>query len=228
MFFSKFQTVPYQVFATKGLNKNQTSELTSMVEDDNIVGCDEFFWLAPEDNADETKGLSEMIYWKRRADTLQNCWIKSTRARKKGVPVEPRIFQGILHQFRPKMLLETKNQGKIFTSSHSNLQLKNINEMKDTTKILRKGSISGDPKIPALCIKKNQSIQMRRSLHLQNQRIFNELSLNLQRFQNKKFFNNHPFQLMRNLCRKPSLTSLLRRMSHIQSRLRKMSKAKER
>ena len=35
-----------------------------MVDDDNKYGCDKFFWYAPIDNVDETKGLSEMTSWK--------------------------------------------------------------------------------------------------------------------------------------------------------------------
>lgn len=52
--FPMVQTVPNQVFATTGLNKNQTIELTSLVEEDNVNGCDEYFWSAPINNADET------------------------------------------------------------------------------------------------------------------------------------------------------------------------------
>ena len=36
--FQKVRTIPKQVFTTKGLNKNQTVELKSMVEDDNKDG----------------------------------------------------------------------------------------------------------------------------------------------------------------------------------------------
>ena len=31
---------PNQVFATSGLNKNQTKELSSLIEEDNAEGCD--------------------------------------------------------------------------------------------------------------------------------------------------------------------------------------------
>ena len=58
--FPKVQTVPNQVFTTKGLNKNHTAELTSMVEEDNKDGYDDFFQSAPLGNAEDTDGLSEM------------------------------------------------------------------------------------------------------------------------------------------------------------------------
>ena len=39
-------------------------ELTSLVEEDNKDGCDEYFWSTPIGNPDETKGLSKMTSWK--------------------------------------------------------------------------------------------------------------------------------------------------------------------
>ncbi|XP_052627222.1 uncharacterized protein LOC128133731 [Lactuca sativa] len=62
--YLKVQIVPNQVFVKTGLNKKDTSELTSLVNDDNADDCDEFFWSEPIDNADETKGLFEMTSWK--------------------------------------------------------------------------------------------------------------------------------------------------------------------
>ena len=70
--FLKVQTIHNQVFINNGLDKNQTSELTSLVDDDNADGCDEFFWSGPIDNFDETKGLSEMTSWKPKWDLSQN------------------------------------------------------------------------------------------------------------------------------------------------------------
>ena len=35
-----------------------------MVDEDNADGCDNFFWPAPIDNADETVGLSEKTSWR--------------------------------------------------------------------------------------------------------------------------------------------------------------------
>ncbi|KAL7585167.1 uncharacterized protein LOC111912704 [Lactuca sativa] len=52
--FPKVQTRPNQVFKVNGVTKNQTIELKTIVEEDNKDGCDEFFWSAPIDNADET------------------------------------------------------------------------------------------------------------------------------------------------------------------------------
>ncbi|KAL7603227.1 uncharacterized protein LOC111890346 [Lactuca sativa] len=62
--FPMVQTVPNQVFATGGLDKNKTFELTSLVNEKYKDGCAEFFWSAPIGNADETKGLSERTSWK--------------------------------------------------------------------------------------------------------------------------------------------------------------------
>ena len=47
-----------------GLDKNRTAELTSLVNEDNKDGCDEYFWSAPIDNTDETVGLSERNSWR--------------------------------------------------------------------------------------------------------------------------------------------------------------------
>ena len=58
--FTKVPPVPNQVFVKKGLNKNDTFELTSMVDNDNAKDCDEFFRSQSIDNPDETKGLLEM------------------------------------------------------------------------------------------------------------------------------------------------------------------------
>ncbi|XP_052627050.1 uncharacterized protein LOC128133591 [Lactuca sativa] len=44
--------------------RKKTVELTSLVDEDNVVDCDEYFWYDPIENADETKGLSERISWK--------------------------------------------------------------------------------------------------------------------------------------------------------------------
>ncbi|XP_052619752.1 uncharacterized protein LOC128126067 [Lactuca sativa] len=57
--FPKVQTTPNQVFATKGLDKTQNLELMSIVNEDNKESCDDYFWSAPIDNADEMKDLSE-------------------------------------------------------------------------------------------------------------------------------------------------------------------------
>lgn len=46
------------MFVKTRLDKTDTSELTSIVNDDNADGCDKFFCCGPIDNSDETKGLS--------------------------------------------------------------------------------------------------------------------------------------------------------------------------
>ncbi|XP_052626733.1 uncharacterized protein LOC111909749 [Lactuca sativa] len=62
--FLKVQTVPNQVFVKNGLTKKDTLELTSLVNNDNVDGCDEYFWFGPTENVDEIKSLSEMTSWK--------------------------------------------------------------------------------------------------------------------------------------------------------------------
>ncbi|XP_023755002.1 uncharacterized protein LOC111903469 [Lactuca sativa] len=51
-------------FALTGVTQKQTLELTTLLNEDNDEGCDEFFWSAPIDNADETVGLSEITSWR--------------------------------------------------------------------------------------------------------------------------------------------------------------------
>ena len=65
--FPKVQTFQNQVFVNTGLNKNDTSKLTSLVVGDNANGCDECFWSKPIDNGDETKSLLEMTPSKTKA-----------------------------------------------------------------------------------------------------------------------------------------------------------------
>ena len=57
--YQKIQTTPNQGYTVPGVTPQQTAELTAMVEEDNVGGCDEYFWSAPIDNADEAKGLSQ-------------------------------------------------------------------------------------------------------------------------------------------------------------------------
>ena len=56
--------LPNQVFVKTGLNINDTPELTSLVDNDNVNGSDKFFWSKPIDNVDKTKGLSKLTSWK--------------------------------------------------------------------------------------------------------------------------------------------------------------------
>ncbi|XP_052621843.1 uncharacterized protein LOC128127401 [Lactuca sativa] len=62
--YQKVQTVPNQVYAVKGVKERQTAELKFLIGQDNAGGCDDFFWSAPIDNADETVGLSEQTSWR--------------------------------------------------------------------------------------------------------------------------------------------------------------------
>ncbi|XP_052620940.1 uncharacterized protein LOC128126844 [Lactuca sativa] len=62
--YQKVQTTPNQVYTVKGVTQQQSAELTALVEEDNVDGCDEFFWSTPIDNADETVGLSKKTSWR--------------------------------------------------------------------------------------------------------------------------------------------------------------------
>ncbi|KAL7591015.1 hypothetical protein Lser_V15G34603 [Lactuca serriola] len=62
--FPKVQTMPNQVFKAKGVTENQTVERKTIVDNENKDGCDDLFWSAPIDNANETVGLSERTSWK--------------------------------------------------------------------------------------------------------------------------------------------------------------------
>ena len=57
--YQKVRTTPNQVYKVTRVTEHQIDELTAIVNEDNVDGCDEFFWSAPIDNADETVGLSE-------------------------------------------------------------------------------------------------------------------------------------------------------------------------
>lgn len=62
--YQKVQTVPNQVYAVTGVTGKQTVELKILIDKDNAEGCDNYFWFAPIDNADETVGLSEHTSWR--------------------------------------------------------------------------------------------------------------------------------------------------------------------
>nr|KAJ0227889.1 hypothetical protein LSAT_V11C100037270 [Lactuca sativa] len=62
--YQKVQTVPNQVYAVTGVTQRQTEELRIIVDEDNAEGCEDYFWSAPIDNADETVGLSEKTTWR--------------------------------------------------------------------------------------------------------------------------------------------------------------------
>ena len=62
--YQKVQTVPNQVYAVTGVTQRQTAELRIIVDEDNAEGCEDYFWSAPIDNADETVGLSEKTTWR--------------------------------------------------------------------------------------------------------------------------------------------------------------------
>ncbi|XP_052627571.1 uncharacterized protein LOC128134144 [Lactuca sativa] len=62
--YQKVQTVPNQVYVVTGVTERQTTELKIIVDEDNDEGCEDYFWSAPIDNADETVGLSEKTTWR--------------------------------------------------------------------------------------------------------------------------------------------------------------------
>ena len=57
--YQKVQTASNQVYAVTRVTGKQIAELKILVDKDNAEGCDNHFWSAPIDNADETVGLSE-------------------------------------------------------------------------------------------------------------------------------------------------------------------------
>lgn len=62
--FLKVQKIPNQVFVMRGLDKDDTFDLNSIVKTNNFNCCDDYFWFVPIDNCDETKCLSEKKSWK--------------------------------------------------------------------------------------------------------------------------------------------------------------------
>nr|KAJ0214865.1 hypothetical protein LSAT_V11C300139970 [Lactuca sativa] len=62
--YQKVQTMPSQVYVVTGVTQRQTAELRIIVDEDNAKGCEDYFWSAPIDNADETVGLSEKTTWR--------------------------------------------------------------------------------------------------------------------------------------------------------------------
>ncbi|KAL7590353.1 hypothetical protein Lser_V15G35620 [Lactuca serriola] len=62
--YQKVQTVPNQVYAVTGVTQRQTAKLRIIIDEDNAEGCEDYFWSAPIDNADETVGLSEKTTWR--------------------------------------------------------------------------------------------------------------------------------------------------------------------
>ncbi|XP_052625810.1 uncharacterized protein LOC128132855 [Lactuca sativa] len=62
--YQKVQTVPNQVYAMTGVTQRQMAELRIIVDEDNAEGCEDYFWSAPIDNADETVGLSDKTTWR--------------------------------------------------------------------------------------------------------------------------------------------------------------------
>ncbi|XP_052627093.1 uncharacterized protein LOC128133623 [Lactuca sativa] len=94
--FQKVQTVPNQVYAAKGVTPRQTAELRVLVEKDNAEGCEDFFWSAPIDNADETIGLSEQTSWRVKGRYVAEPLNKPSSSDKpstietKDIPIEPK------------------------------------------------------------------------------------------------------------------------------------------
>ena len=64
MVYQKVRTVPNQVYVVTRVTQRQTAELRILVDKDNAEGCDDYFWAAPIDNANETVGLSEQTTWR--------------------------------------------------------------------------------------------------------------------------------------------------------------------
>nr|KAJ0190459.1 hypothetical protein LSAT_V11C800444910 [Lactuca sativa] len=62
--YQKVLTMPNQVYVVTGVTQRQTTELRIIVDEDNVEGCEDYFWSAPIDNADETVGLSNTTTWR--------------------------------------------------------------------------------------------------------------------------------------------------------------------
>ncbi|XP_023745845.1 uncharacterized protein LOC111894012 [Lactuca sativa] len=62
--YQKIQAVLNQVYTITGVTQEQTAKLTALVNKDNASGCDDHFWSAPIDNADETVSLSKRTSWR--------------------------------------------------------------------------------------------------------------------------------------------------------------------
>nr|KAJ0211572.1 hypothetical protein LSAT_V11C400222650 [Lactuca sativa] len=62
--YQKVQTVPNQVYAVTGVTQRQMAKLRIIVDKDNAEGCEDYFWSAPIDNADETVGVSDKTTWR--------------------------------------------------------------------------------------------------------------------------------------------------------------------
>lgn len=62
--YQKVQTTSNQVYTVTEVTQQQTTELTTIVNDDNADGCEEHFCSALIDNVDETVGLSEKTSWR--------------------------------------------------------------------------------------------------------------------------------------------------------------------
>lgn len=57
-------STPNHVFVKKGLDKEDTLELTSVVKTNNSNSCEDYFWSKPIVNVEETKGLLDKTSWK--------------------------------------------------------------------------------------------------------------------------------------------------------------------
>nr|KAJ0200527.1 hypothetical protein LSAT_V11C600321740 [Lactuca sativa] len=89
--------MPNQVYAVTGVTQRQTAELRIIVDEDNAEGCEDYFWCAPFDNADETVGLSEKTTWRVKGRYIpepinkpSSFYIPSTSGTK-DVPEEPMV-----------------------------------------------------------------------------------------------------------------------------------------
>lgn len=111
MVYQKVQTVPNQVYAVIGVTPKQTSELRIMVENDNVEGCNDYFWSAPIDNAYKTVGLSEQTSWRVKgryvAEPINkpSSFDKPSTSGTKEIPEEPKEEQKV-----PVKTIETQKE----------------------------------------------------------------------------------------------------------------------
>ena len=125
--FPKVQTVSNQVFVITGLNKNDTPELMSLVNNDSANGCDEFFLSKPIDNGDETKGLSEMTSWKTKGKYISEPLNRVNPCYDQAGPSGTKDVSSETFSEENKMSVRKKNQNLTFISL-----LKNLLQRKDS------------------------------------------------------------------------------------------------
>nr|KAJ0219002.1 hypothetical protein LSAT_V11C300151690 [Lactuca sativa] len=118
--YQKVQTVPNQVYAVTGVTQRQTAELRIIVDEDNAEGCEDYFWSAPIDNADETVGLSEKTTWRVKGRYIPEPINKPSsfnipsKSGTKDVPEEPMVEPDVpIKREEPKVQTKKSTKSKM-------------------------------------------------------------------------------------------------------------------